>query len=303
MIELYLVTGFLGAGKTTLLRNLIKLLAPRKLRLIINEFGKVGVDGALLADAGAALYEVNNGSIFCSCRLDKFEGTLDAVLEERPDAVVVEASGLSDPSAVRSVLGAEKYADFEYKGAICVVDAERFHKIFVTARVCRKQLAVSGLVVVNKADLVSSEELDAVEDTIRENYPNADVRLTRFGQVEPDWLEALSRVRAPDAVVEDRDLTMQKYTVRIRASMSREELAHFIRMFAEETYRVKGFVRLRDGLYLADCVGTDVKITPWTGDAPAGTGALVALAGRAMNPRKAIRSAMAWYPGKAESFE
>ena len=75
-MELYLITGFLGAGKTTFLKNFARQFAGRRLRLIINEFGRVGVDGTLLRELDAALDEISNGSIFCACRLDQFEAAL-----------------------------------------------------------------------------------------------------------------------------------------------------------------------------------------------------------------------------------
>ena len=64
MIKLYLITGFLGAGKTTFLKKFVTLFQGQKLALIVNEFGKEGVDGALLSTLGIALSEINNGSIF-----------------------------------------------------------------------------------------------------------------------------------------------------------------------------------------------------------------------------------------------
>ncbi|MEG1549226.1 MAG: GTP-binding protein, partial [Ruthenibacterium sp.] len=69
-MELYCITGFLGAGKTTFLKNFIRLFEHRKIFLLINEFGKVGVDASLLRAMHATLAEINNGSIFCACRLD-----------------------------------------------------------------------------------------------------------------------------------------------------------------------------------------------------------------------------------------
>ena len=71
MTELYLITGFLGAGKSTFLKNFMHLFDGRKMQLIINEFGKEGVDGALLTALGIGLEEITGGSVFCSCRLDR----------------------------------------------------------------------------------------------------------------------------------------------------------------------------------------------------------------------------------------
>ena len=85
------------------------------MHIIVNEFGKEGIDGELLSELGIALDEINNGSIFCSCRLDKFENVLQQVLQEKPDVIIVEASGLSDPTNVKKILNQrEKFPGLEY---------------------------------------------------------------------------------------------------------------------------------------------------------------------------------------------
>ena len=76
MSSLYLITGFLGAGKTTFLKQFMKQFSSERMHIIVNEFGKEGIDGELLSELGIALDEINNGSIFCSCRLDKFKNVL-----------------------------------------------------------------------------------------------------------------------------------------------------------------------------------------------------------------------------------
>ena len=65
--------------------------------MIVNEYGKEGIDGQLLKEVGSVLDEINNGSIFCSCRLDKFEEVLGKALKSQPDVILIEASGLSNP--------------------------------------------------------------------------------------------------------------------------------------------------------------------------------------------------------------
>lgn len=104
MSRLYLITGFLGAGKTIFLKQFMKQFSSERMHIIVNEFGKEGIDGELLSELGIALDEINNGSIFCSCRLDKFENVLQQVLQEKPDVIIVEASGLSDPTNVKKIL-------------------------------------------------------------------------------------------------------------------------------------------------------------------------------------------------------
>ncbi len=83
MAKLYLITGFLGTGKTTFLKKFIWQFDRQKTHIIVNEYGKEGVDGQLLKELGTTLDEINNGSIFCSCRLDKFEEILENALKGR----------------------------------------------------------------------------------------------------------------------------------------------------------------------------------------------------------------------------
>ena len=94
MSRLYLVTGFLGAGKTTFLKRFLRLFAGQKIQLIVNEFGKEGVDGALLADLGAYLQEISGGSVFCSCRLDQFEKVLRESSHLNADVILVLKDGV-----------------------------------------------------------------------------------------------------------------------------------------------------------------------------------------------------------------
>ena len=130
MSKLYLITGFLGAGKTTFLKQFIALFAGQKIQLIINEFGQEGVDGTLLSHLDAYLQEISGGSVFCSCRLDQFENVLRGSADLHPDVILVEASGLSDPTGVRRLFSqTDRFPHIEYQGAVCLVDAVRFPKL------------------------------------------------------------------------------------------------------------------------------------------------------------------------------
>lgn len=299
MTKLYLVTGFLGAGKTTFLHEVLKLFSGRRCALIVNEFGRRGVDGALLADLGTDLTEINNGSIFCACKLEQFEAALLALQgrDPAPEFVFVEASGLSDPTAVGAILNRrEVFPAMEYAGAICLVDALRFPKLCETARVCRMQLAVSDLVLVNKADLVSREQLDALEAALRAQRPDRPVHETAFGRVERAWLEEMHTACADplQGEIHTRDLTLRKLTLRV-SGLGRRDLTDFLRMVADETYRIKGFVTLPEGPFLVDCVGPLVELRPYDGPG-AEWGALTVLYGNGLKAKRAIENAKAWFP-------
>ncbi len=297
-MKLYLITGFLGAGKTTFLKNFIKIFENEQLYIIINEFGKVDVDGALLCEMQATLSRINNGSIFCACRLDKFEETLTQAMTQNPDVILVEASGLSDPTNVRRVLEDKKFSAIQYMGSVCLVDALRFKKVAHTARVCPKQLAVSSLALINKTDLATPDQLKETCDLVRELSLAATLCQTVQGEFSPEWLQLI--VPQPDFAPESHspDITLQKACLSVSPDMTPEQANHLLGLLCEDTYRMKGFLRLGDGnTHLADCVGPMVKLQPHTGQVEQeNLGKLVLLAGKGMALRKALKQAVQWYP-------
>ena len=300
-MDLYLITGFLGAGKTTFLRQFLPQFAGKRLWLIINEYGKAGVDGALLKEYDAVLKEITNGSIFCACRLDRFEEELSRAVESRPDIILVEASGLSDPTSVRRVLDQPAFAPITYKGSVCLVDTPRLERVIHTARVCPKQLMVSSLVLLNKTDLAGPGQLEAARRAVAELNPHAVLQETRFGEFDPSWMADI-RPLGGDEPPSRPDIRLQKQLVRISPAMTLPQLTHFLRMVAEDTWRIKGVAVLEGQRLLVDCVGPSVTVTP--GAPPSeNENQLVLLAGPGMALRKGLKEAVRWYPQLVEEVD
>lgn len=194
MTKLYLITGFLGAGKTTFLHQFVRLFPDRRTAIVVNEFGKQGVDGTLLEDLDIKMEEINNGSIFCACKIEQFEDALLRLQKENFDVIFVEASGLSDPTAVGTILRQrDKFPDLEYAGAICLVDGARFMTVYKTARVCRMQLAISNMIIINKCDIASREQLDEINTIVRAQKPNRPTFETMFGRIRPGMADSDGR--------------------------------------------------------------------------------------------------------------
>lgn len=299
MGELYLITGFLGAGKTTFLKNFIRLFAGQKIQLIVNEFGKVGVDGALLADLGAFMQEISGGSVFCSCRMDQFEKVLRESATVNADVILVEASGLSDPTGVRRLFHqTDRFHHIQYMGGICLIDAVRFPKQYATARTCVRQLASSDVAVVNKIDRATEEQLAETLSLIRGQRPDMPLMQTSFGEIGVDMLTLLTKAKTlpEEDMPLTADLTLKRLNVRIAPSISAYELQKFIEMFLENTFRVKGFIQTTEGLCLVDCVGNVVSVKPYDSEIPENTcGWLTVLSGAGMPVRKAVNEGVKWY--------
>lgn len=304
MSKLYLITGFLGAGKTTFLKNFIRLFENQRIHIIVNEYGKEGIDGKILKEVGSVLDEINNGSIFCSCRLDKFEEVLQKALAAEPDVILIEASGLSNPTNVRKIMAQEeKFPNLEYMGSICLLDAKRFHKVYRTATVVKKQISISDIILINKTDLASKEELAQIRQIIRDHRPDIPVFETSFGKIEDAWLNEMKKpvLSTEKPEIQTKDITLRSYLLEIGEDFTAYELEKFVEMFLADTYRVKGFVKLQGTVYLLDCVGSLFQMKEYNGET-ADLNRIVVLAGNGLPAAKSIKEAIRWYPDKEIQF-
>ncbi len=306
MAKLYLVTGFLGAGKTTFLKNFIDLFPKKRLAVIINEFGKEGIDGKLLSSLGITLSEISNGSIFCSCRQEQFEQVLRDVVNKGPEVIIVETSGLSDPTNINQILSGKSFSDIQYMGSICMVDALNFKKVYSTARVCKRQVSVSGVAIINKTDLVNQEEIQEVKDLLLGQKPHMKIFETTFGNIEPEWVGDMAKLASqpiPDSMG-IKDITLQKYLVTLKDTFTYRRLVKFIEMFVEDTYRIKGFVVIQGETYFVDCVYGSIKIERYRDTLnPDILGKLVILSGKGMPTRRSILEAVNWYRDEVEDVK
>lgn len=302
MAKLYLITGFLGAGKTTFLHQFARLFSGCRSAIIINEFGEEGVDGTLLADLNMSLSEISDGSIFCPCKMEQFEETLLDLQEQQLDYILVEASGLSDPSTIEAILGQDDtFPDIAYGGAICLIDGAQFMTLYRTAPVCRMQLAISDLVLINKSDLATRQQLDAIAAVAKGQKPHRPVHETTYGHMEKDWLAAMeAQFSASDESGDAPISNSALYQLSIKISgFCEKDLTSFLEIFAEETFRVKGVVSLPEGRFAVDCVGPLVKLHPFNGPASEENNTLIVLYGNDLPAREAIEEACSWFPHAA----
>ncbi len=303
MIGLYLITGFLGAGKTVFLKGFIRRNPNIRLKIIVNEFGKEGIDGALISETGAKVEEISNGSIFCTCRIDQFENALIKATADKPELILVEASGLSDPTSMQVILKQERFSEIDYLGCVCLVDPKTIQKVLAGVRVGIKQLEAADLVLVNKADTVSEQVLCETEALLRDLRPEVRIHRTTFGRIEPEWLQNIRNDKETGGLTYHlKDVGLQKLTITIKDSMSYSQFGYFLAGFASFTFRVKGIVLLEGKLSLVDCVGEKISITPYSGEA-AHPNRIVALAGAGMPMEQKVRESAKNYPEYIEAIE
>lgn len=293
-MHLYLITGFLGAGKTTFLRQFAACFAGRRVRVIVNEFGAHGVDGALLRDVDRQLVEICDGSIFCACRLEEFRCALRRCVQENAEMILVEASGLAELGGIRALLEDPALAGIVYAGSVCIVDTPRLAAVFETARACRRQLAVSSLVLLNKTDLSTQAQLTQARRLVLSQNPAAALRQTSFGAFDAAWMPLICPIEQAQAQ-QSPDLCLQKQTLLVDDAVTQPQLTHMLRMLAADAWRVKGIVKTAQGCFFADCVADQIQLQPYDGTEDADN-RLTVLAGEGMPLRQTIREVVHWYP-------
>lgn len=195
MIPITIITGFLGAGKTTLLNHMILQNPDKKVVVIENEFGEVGVDGALLVDLDAQIFELSNGCICCNLNEDLQETLLKLLdLDHKPEHLIIETTGIADPSPIVASLLSDEIiqSNFKIDAIITLVDALFVQKQLEEHPQCIPQIALANFIIVNKIATVPKKELEGIMSQISALNPEAQLYATNFGEVKDINLLELS---------------------------------------------------------------------------------------------------------------
>ena len=170
-VPVTILTGFLGAGKTTLLNRILTEEHGRRIAVIENEFGEVGIDQALVINADEEVFEMSNGCICCTVRGDLIR-VLNNLNKRRDkfDYVLVETTGLADPGPVAQTffMDDELRAEYALDGIVTLVDAAHIEQQLGRSDESTEQIAFADVLVLNKTDLVNGESLDRLETRLRD---------------------------------------------------------------------------------------------------------------------------------------
>ena len=257
MLPAFVITGFLGSGKTTLLLNSAREhFSNKKVAIIVNELGEVGVDGKVLRNAYSEVLELPEGCICCSLHAE-FEKAIEEIrLKYEPEVLLVETSGGAVPFPV--ILSLQSLG-CSVDGVLCLVDCANFER-YKEDSTARYQIGGSNIVVLNKTDLVAEERVSEIDREVREIwnlyrpvnsftgeafYTKLRVYRTTYGRLPAEVFSGTYTIPELKSIAIDHAHTHKHKVVSLLEPLDYEELERRLRNLPDNIIRAKGIVRLK----------------------------------------------------------
>ena len=264
-IPVFLLTGYLGAGKTTLLNHLLAQpeLASKRVALVINEFGTLGVDGQLVQQTGGGVFELSSGSLFCACTRSGLVKVLNQVANDvRPDLVIAEATGVAETSDLYDVLEtAPLDGQFCVRANVCTVDGLNFTKVLPYLKAARNQVAGADGLVINKTDLLDGTGVDRLAKLLSEINSRAVQALVSHGRLDWSFVAGLEHIRHQAEPAQKPPEEIVTCSVPNRRA-DRDRLVDAIESLGECLLRLKGVVDFGEGPRLVESVFGSISERP-----------------------------------------
>ena len=267
-LEIVLIGGFLGSGKTTLLKRLLdwEVEQGTKPIVIMNEFGKLDIDSRLIDDGQIEIRRLSGGCICCDMRL-ALTNTLEELAEASPGAhVYLETTGVADPAGVlEAIAPVAKKGKIIIKKLLLVYDASLGEALQEDQYTAQRQLLMADVILINRCDTVSPEEVETAVKQVRELKPDVPLYSTVYCDVEPsELLVGESTAEYPSATPASTD-NYSSLAFVLDKPLMRECFEDWLGSLPSDVLRVKGFVRLvdEDGLFEVQAVRQRHSIIPF----------------------------------------
>jgi G3E family GTPase len=294
---LFILSGFLGSGKTTLLLRLLNEARERGLRpgIMMNELGRQDVDGRIVDEfAQFPVERLLDGCVCCN-KKEELAGSLRLLLQQRPDIIFIELTGVANPEEIAAVIAESFGNDIHSSRIVTVLDAEHvleYNSIFSTDRLLvqtlRRQIEAANMLVVNKTDLVSSRKLKKIEKVIAKQNESAAIVYTVHSQIDHHLIFAEiqpreNRISAaqPFRIIKGnssveaeshsghshaKDGNGNSYSkvktvtlpVPVDAEVDKQTLENFLQHNEQQLIRAKGYIRLSDRTHLIQYAGNRI---------------------------------------------
>lgn len=261
-IPVTVITGYLGSGKTTLLNHILTYEHGRKVAVIVNEFGDIGIDSQLVINANEEVLEMNNGCICCTVRSDLIQ-IFANLLEKREkfDHLVIETTGLADPAPVIQSFFVDEImrSTAELDAVVTVVDAKHIWNHWESSE-AQEQIAFADVILLNKTDLVLPNQVEVLEKRIRATNAVAGIYSTQNCELEIDLILGVKAFDLKNALsidpeflsedAHDHDETVSSISIVETGSVNSDKLTTWLNQLVQaqgrNIFRMKGILNVDD---------------------------------------------------------
>lgn len=271
-----LLAGFLGSGKTTLLKQILSWETDLSGTVVmVNEFGDVGIDGSLLKDSGSDVVEMTSGCICCTLTADLKQSLERIHRRFNPDRVLIEASGVADPTSIATVISETGLKEcMTLQKIITVLDADFWEARGSFGRLFYNQLEMANLILLNKIDLLDQDLIPRFLKEIHEEISDCQVIPTLYCRVDPEtlWMDKKpKRIGIPSfghfhATDESSSVDSSRYVTfsfQTTHRVNEECFRQFVMDLPFEMFRMKGPVRFEDRTVMINFVGGRCDWLSW----------------------------------------
>jgi G3E family GTPase len=258
---LTLITGPLGSGKTTLLRHILDTV-PKRIAILMNEFGEIAIDSKIVEGKNIRIAELGGGCVCCSL-LGEFEAAVEEIIDTaHPEIIVVETTGVAEPDALVFDIQ-ENLSRVRLDGVVTVADADALARYPQLGRTTRMQIGEADIIILNKTDLVSEEELAQAKEKLSKINGAAPAVCARYCRVDPDLLFGIGRERQLKPPEHLHQPEFESFSHATTATFLRSCFEQFAERLSDSAYRAKGFIRFPEGTYLFNFVAGRWELEPF----------------------------------------
>lgn len=273
------ISGPLGSGKTTLLRHIIDTVS-RKIAILMNEFGEISIDAKIIQGKNVEMADLGGGCVCCSL-VGEFKAAVNEIIDTvDPDHIVVETTGVAEPDALAFDIQ-ESLPNVRLDGVVTVIDADAMVKYPSVGHTMRMQIEAADTIILNKVDLVSESELNAIAQKLHSLNEIASILRTKRGQVDTDLLFGIARERVEAQPHHVHQPEFDSFSYTSGATFDRQCFEEFADRLSTDVYRAKGFIRFPEGIYLFNFVAGRWDFEPFEQE-----GTQLVFIGKQLNERK-----------------